>query len=114
MLKQKSNGKEKPPDRVSEYTHPRATDIILGKTGQRNQTNNWDGMEKVQESTVYTGRQIPQTRDKEMRLGTLHIPGPVIRRPNMVTQGEQDVPYLSSEDETENNACCVERQTDEC
>ena len=67
---------------------------------------------RVSNFRVCICRQIPKTGDKERRAGSLHIPGHVVRRPNMVTDGEgnEDTPHLSAEDGTENTACCMQRQ----
>jgi hypothetical protein len=48
---------------VSENAHlGQTTDIIPGQLGKRNQKQNVNGLEQVQESRVYFGRRIPETR----------------------------------------------------
>lgn len=61
-------------------------------------------MAQVQESRIYSGRQIPEPEDKERRSGILHVPGRIMRRPNMVAdeEGEKNVQKLSAEDRREN------------
>lgn len=89
----------------------RATGMIPGQRVKRNRKEKWNGLEQFKESRVYTGRQIPKTRP-----GILHIFSAFIRHPNVVTHGEGKcyTPNLSAEDGSENTACCVERQGDEC
>ena len=53
----------------------------------------------VQESIVFTGRQIPETRDTESHSGILCFPAPFVRCPNIVPQeeGKEHSPDMSAE-----------------
>jgi hypothetical protein len=55
---------------------PRTTDIIPGHRCKRNKKN-CNGLEQVQESRVYTDRQILKTMDKERHPKILRIPSPI-------------------------------------
>jgi hypothetical protein len=70
---------------------------------------------QVQESRVYSGRQIPEPGDKERRSGILHVPDCIVPRPNVIAdeEGEKDAQNLSAEDGRENTASCMKRQGDE-
>jgi hypothetical protein len=65
---------------------------------------------QVQESRVYSGRQIPEPGDKERRPGILHVPDPIMRRPNMVAYGEDKSMLRTCQRKTEGRILQVVRR----
>jgi len=92
---------------VPEYTYVGQLISFRDNAGKEIKKENWNGLEQVQESRIYTDRQILKIRDKDVQK-IRRISSPIVWRSNMVTYRErkEDAPNLRVEDGTKNIARC--------